>query len=317
MRSVTARPRNSPRARRPGCRAMKRRTAVLRRVLVGADRTPELGSSRNARGERPASRGAQPAQRDPVAHRGPPAPAGWALRRERNGGGTLRAPMRRLVDPVRRARLAGGLWRDAASGRGRAVGRGSRSRSSTLRSAGLQRIAENVELKIKVATCESDESLRNVAVTVETKPRGNDAGARVGRNGPWRRAPGRRTADLGARRRARWAATSSHVNTWSAGQLGPGQEKGELTWKVVRAKCQHVPDRLQRRPGPHGHGPRPPEAGPADASPSVIRDEPVPARGARRRRGRARLRDPRSDLSVTAHGAGEAGCCRVRSPRPA
>ena len=73
----------------------------------------------------------------------------------------------------------------------------------------VQHIAENVELKIKVRNGESDESLRNVAVTVETKPRGRGRGARVRAQRPRRRALRRRPADLGARRGARWAATSS------------------------------------------------------------------------------------------------------------
>ena len=118
----------------------------------------------------------------------------------------------------------------------------------------LQHIAENVELKIKVRNGESDESLRNVAVTVETKPRGHDAALAFGRN-----VRGAGLSDAG---RPIWVLDEGPmggdvvtVNTWSAGQLGPGQEK-ELTWKVVPSKAGTYEIAYRVAPGLTGTGPR-------------------------------------------------------------
>jgi len=139
----------------------------------------------------------------------------------------------------------------------------------------LQRIAENVELKIKVRNGESDESLRNVAVTVETKPRGNDAALAFGRN-----VRGAGLSDAG---RPIWVLDEGpmggdvvNVNTWSAGQLGPGQEK-ELTWKVVPSKVGTYEIAYSVAPGLTGKA-RAAEGKTSGRFTVVISDQPVPAR---------------------------------------
>ena len=65
--SVTARPRNSPRARRPGWRAMKRRTPFSVGSSSAPISTPSCGSSRNAAANGAGVARAQAAQRDAVA----------------------------------------------------------------------------------------------------------------------------------------------------------------------------------------------------------------------------------------------------------
>jgi hypothetical protein len=139
----------------------------------------------------------------------------------------------------------------------------------------VQQIAENVELKIKVRNGESDEALRNVAVTVETTPRGDDSGLAFGRN-----VRGAGLADAG---RPIWVLDEGPVggdvvtvNTWSAGELGPGQEK-ELTWKVVPSKAGTYELTYRVAPGLTGNGQA---AGGRTGGRFrvVIRDQAVPAR---------------------------------------
>jgi hypothetical protein len=139
----------------------------------------------------------------------------------------------------------------------------------------VQRVAENVELKIKVRNGESDESLRNVAVTVETKPRGQDAGLAFGRN-----VRGAGLSDAG---RPIWVLDEGPmggdvvtVNTWSAGQLGPGQEK-ELTWKVVPSKAGTYEIAYRVAPGLTGRA-RAAEGKTSGRFTVVISGDPVPAR---------------------------------------
>jgi hypothetical protein len=139
----------------------------------------------------------------------------------------------------------------------------------------LQRIADGVELKIKVRNGESEQALRNVAVTVETKARGDDAALAFGQNV--------RGAGLAEAGRPIWVLAegplggdTASVNTWSAGELGPGQEK-ELVWKVVPSQAGEYEISYRVAPGLTGRG----TAAPGRTAGSfrvVIRDEPVPAR---------------------------------------
>ncbi len=139
----------------------------------------------------------------------------------------------------------------------------------------LQHIAEGVELKIKVRNGEADEALDNVAVTVETKARGDDAALAFGQN-----VRGAGLADAG---RPIWVldegpvgGDTASVNTWSAGELGPGQEK-ELTCKLVPSQAGEYELTYRVAPGLTGRA----RAAAGDTSGRlrvVIRDEPVPAR---------------------------------------
>ena len=66
------------------------------------------------------------------------------------------------------------------------------------------------------------------------------------------------------------------VNTWSAGELGPGQEK-ELTWKVVPSKAGTYELTYRVAPGLTGNG-RAAGGRTEGRFKVVIRDQPVPAR---------------------------------------
>lgn len=139
----------------------------------------------------------------------------------------------------------------------------------------LQHIAENVELKIKVRNGESDRAVRNVAVTVETVPRGDDAALAFGRN-----VRGAGLADAG---RPIWVLDEgpvggdvATVNTWSAGELGPGQEK-ELTWKVVPSQAGRYELTYRVSPGLTGKA-RAAAGRTSGRFTVVIEDQPVPAR---------------------------------------
>ncbi|MBE2318214.1 hypothetical protein DVA67_019690 [Solirubrobacter sp. CPCC 204708] len=138
-----------------------------------------------------------------------------------------------------------------------------------------QHVAERAELKVTVRNGESEERLRNVAVTVETKPRGEDAALAFGRNV--------RGAGLSSAGRPIWVldegpagSDTSSVNTWSAGELFPGQEK-ELVWKVVPAKAGTYEISYRVSPGLAGKA-RPAAGRTSGTFTVVIEDEPVPAR---------------------------------------
>ena len=62
-----------------------------------------------------------------------------------------------------------------------------------------QHIAQNVRLRLRVHNADQ-ETLRNVAVTVETKANGVNAPAAFGQRSSWRRARGLRAPGLGPRR---------------------------------------------------------------------------------------------------------------------
>ena len=138
-----------------------------------------------------------------------------------------------------------------------------------------QELAENVELKLTVRNGEADRSLRNVAVTVETKPRGNDSAIAFGQN--------ERGAGLASAGRPIWVldegpkgGETAYVNTWSAGTIGPGREK-ELVWKLVPARAGTYDISYRVAPGLTGKA----RAADGDTGGSftvVISGDPVPAR---------------------------------------
>ena len=137
-----------------------------------------------------------------------------------------------------------------------------------------QHIADDVQLKITVRNAD-EETLRNVAVTVETKPRGKDAAVAFGLN--------ERGAGLSDASRPVWVLDEGpkggdvvNVNTWSAGELNAGESR-ELTWNVVPARAGTYEVSYRVSPGLTGRG----TAARGDTSGSfnvTIDDEPVPAR---------------------------------------
>jgi hypothetical protein len=139
----------------------------------------------------------------------------------------------------------------------------------------LQQVAEPVELKLRVRNGENDQALGNVVVTVETAPReAGDAALAFGQNV--------RDAGLSDAGRPVWILDQgpggdvATVNSWSAGELAPGEEK-ELTWKVVPSLAGRYELRYRVAPGLTGRA----RAAAGETGGSfrvVIADEPVPAR---------------------------------------
>ena len=137
-----------------------------------------------------------------------------------------------------------------------------------------QQLAEPVELKLSVRNAD-DETLRNVAVTVQTEPEGDNAAISFGQ-----RSSGTGLADSG---RPIWVLDEgplggdvANVNTWSAGTLRAGETR-ELTWKLVAARAGTFTLGYRVSPGLTGRA----QAAQGDTSGSfevVIDDEPVPAR---------------------------------------
>lgn len=139
----------------------------------------------------------------------------------------------------------------------------------------LQHVADGVELKLTVRNGESDRSLRNVAVTVETKPRGEDAALAFGQN--------QRGAGLASAGRPIWVldegpkgGETAYVNTWVAGELGPGREQ-EMVWKLVPAKAGTYEVTYRVAPGLTGKA-RAAEGETSGRFRVVIASNPVPAR---------------------------------------
>ena len=138
-----------------------------------------------------------------------------------------------------------------------------------------QQLSEPVELKLSVRNG-ADEALRNVAVTVQTEPEGDNAAISFGQ-----RSSGTGLADSG---RPIWVLDEgplggdvANVNTWSAGTLRAGETR-ELTWKLVAARAGTFTLGYRISPGLTG---RAQAAQGADTSGSfevTIDDEPVPAR---------------------------------------
>jgi hypothetical protein len=137
-----------------------------------------------------------------------------------------------------------------------------------------QHVAEPVQLRLRVRNAD-DETLRNVAVTVETTPTTGNAAA----------AFGQRSTDpaLADSERPIWVLDAGPAggdvvddNTWSAGTLGPGESK-ELTWRLVATKPGRYTIGYRVAPGLTGRA----KAARGDTSGSfdvTIDDEPVPAR---------------------------------------
>jgi hypothetical protein len=137
-----------------------------------------------------------------------------------------------------------------------------------------QHIAEPVQLKMRVRNAD-DQTLHNVAVTVETKAGEGNAAIAFGL-----RSTDPALADSG---RPVWVLDEgpnggdvATVNTWSAGTLGPGETK-ELTWKLVATRAGEYTIDYRISPGLTGRA----KAAAGDTSGSfdvTIDDEPVPAR---------------------------------------
>src|SRR4051794_29765836 len=137
-----------------------------------------------------------------------------------------------------------------------------------------QHIAEKVQLKVLVHNGDAHD-LRNVAVTVETTPRGRDSAIAFGQN--------QRGADLASAGRPIWLLDSgpkggdtAYVNTWLAGNLRSGESR-LLTWNLTPAKAGRYTIGYRVYPGLTGKG----QAARGRTSGSfnvVIIDQPVPAR---------------------------------------
>jgi hypothetical protein len=137
-----------------------------------------------------------------------------------------------------------------------------------------QHIAEPVQLKVRVRNAD-DQTLHNVAVTVETKASAGNAAIAFGL-----RSTDPALADSG---RPVWILDEgpaggdlANVNTWSAGTLGPGETK-ELTWKLVASRAGEYTIGYRVAPGLTGRA----KAAAGDTSGTfdvTIDDQPVPAR---------------------------------------
>ena len=252
--SVTARPRNSPRARRPGWRAMKRRTPFS----VGSSSAPIMhaerrGSSRNAAANGAASRARRRRSATPSRARS----SGTGKRRHCaasvTSGGTF-APVRRALCLLVAA-LARRLRRRRAPGRGRARRGRSGSRSSTRRSRAPAHRRERRAASCASAT-RTSETLRNVAVTVETQADG--AQRRRDRVRPaatrWRGPAGRRPARVGARRGPGGRRHRLREHLARPGRSRRREKRADL--EAGGDQGRHVLGRLPRGARAHRQGPR-------------------------------------------------------------
>ena len=140
----------------------------------------------------------------------------------------------------------------------------------------VQHIADSVQLKLRVRNAESEQTLRTVAVTVETAPRiRGDAAISFGQQ--------ERGADLASAGRPVWViddgpkgGDTAYVNTWLAGELKAGEEK-ELTWNLVAVEAGTYTVRYSVAPGLTGKAQ---PAGRRSRGQFRVRilDQPVPAR---------------------------------------
>jgi hypothetical protein len=137
-----------------------------------------------------------------------------------------------------------------------------------------QHIAENVELVLRVRNAD-DETLRNVAVTVETQAEGENAAISFGQ-----RSDDAQLADSG---RPIWVLAegprggeTAIVNTWTAGPLRAGEER-ELTWSLVPSRAGTFTIDYRVAPGLQGRA-RPADGNTSGSFNVTIDDEPVPAR---------------------------------------
>jgi hypothetical protein len=137
-----------------------------------------------------------------------------------------------------------------------------------------QHVAENVRLRLSVRNADR-ETLRNVAVTVETKANGVNAPAAFGQRSV--------VGGLSDSERPVWILEEGpaggdvvYDNTWSAGTLRAGETR-LLTWKLVASKAGSYSIGYRVTPGLTGKATA--ARGRTNGSFAVtIDDEPVPAR---------------------------------------
>jgi len=137
-----------------------------------------------------------------------------------------------------------------------------------------QHIGQAVQLRVRVRNAD-DETLRNVAVTVQTKPEAGNAAVAFGQH-----ADNPALADSS---RPIWVLDEgpvggdvATVDTWSAGTLGPSESK-VLVWKLVASRAGSYTIDYRVSPGLTGRA----KAAEGDTSGSfdvTIDDQPVPAR---------------------------------------
>ena len=320
--SVTAMPRNSPRARRPGWRAMKRRTPFSVGSSSAPICTPSSRVLAEGGGERAARRGRAGGAARRRRARGPRGPAGWALRREVNDA-VVRSRTCAALRPRRRARRS----RAAAAARARtrtSPRASSRSRSSPRRSRAPAHRRERASCKVRCATANRrDAAQRRRDRRDQAAWRGN-AAARV--------RPALRGAGLADAGRPIWVLDEGPmggdvvtVNTWSAGDAAARREEGadvEARAEQGRAATRSATASPRASPasatGGRGQDQRPLRR-------RRSHDEPGPARrraagrtasGCERRR---RASTPRAAVTLTAFGPlGPASESRTRArPRAA
>ena len=138
-----------------------------------------------------------------------------------------------------------------------------------------QQISEPVELKLRVRNADA-ETLRNVAVTVQTEPEGDNAAT----------AFGQRTTGSGLSDSARpvWVLDEGPPggdvatdNAWSAGTLRAGETR-ELIWKLVAARAGTFTIGYRVSPGLTGRAQAVQGSRTSGSFEVTIDDEPVPAR---------------------------------------
>jgi hypothetical protein len=137
-----------------------------------------------------------------------------------------------------------------------------------------QHIAESVQLRLRVRNGD-DRTLRDVAVTVETKATGENAPVAFGQR--------RGGAGLADSARPVWVldrgpegGDTAYVNTWAAGALRAGESR-ELTWRLVAAKAGAYTIGYRVAPGLAGR-PRAADGRTSGSFSVTIADDPVPAR---------------------------------------
>jgi hypothetical protein len=137
-----------------------------------------------------------------------------------------------------------------------------------------QHVAQNVRMRLRVHNADQ-QTLRNVAVTVETKANGVNAPAAFGQ-----RSLGQGLSDS---ERPIWVldegphgGDTAYVNTWSAGTLRAGETR-LLTWRLVATRAGRYSVGYRISPGLTGkaQAARGRTSGSFDVT---IDDEPVPAR---------------------------------------
>src|SRR4051794_9987798 len=117
----------------------------------------------------------------------------------------------------------------------------------------VQHVAETVRFRVRVRNAESQQTLRNVAVTVDTAPRiRGDAAVAFGQQ--------HRGGELASAARPIWVLArgprggdTAYVNTWLAGDMKAGDVR-ELTWDLVASRPGTYTIRYRVAPGLTGRG---------------------------------------------------------------